>query len=262
MRDVSVLSVAAVRRLIGDADGLRLVELCDAYESDARPGVRAAVDAGRARHRAGLKEAGRLEALYQLEDELRRQDYVAIAGLDEVGRGALAGPLTVGACILPPSPQIVGLDDSKRLSPPKRQEVADRVREVAIAYAVVHVPASDVDSVGLASALKRAMIEAVERLGAPVDHVLVDGNPVSLFAVETAIVGGDRKVAAISAASVVAKVERDALMRAYDADYPEYGFSIHKGYGTREHLQAIAAHGPCPLHRLSFCPGGGTDSLF
>lgn len=239
-----------------------MLELCDAYQGDRRPGVQAAVAAGRARHNSVADEALRLEGLYRLENDLRARGFASIAGIDEVGRGALAGPLTVGAVILPARPLIEGLDDSKRLTPGRREEVDSHVREIAIAYTIVHVPATEVDSRGLSNALKSAMLEAVRGLAVSVDHVLVDGNPLSIFDVETAIVGGDRKVATIAAASVIAKVERDALMRAHDEEYPAYGFALNKGYGTREHLDAIAVHGPSALHRRTFCPGGGTQSLF
>lgn len=262
MRDISSFPVAEVRRLIGEAHGRRLSELIDAYGDDSRPGVASAVLAAKKRLAASRAEAARLTALYRFEDGLRKGGMVAVAGIDEVGRGALAGPLSAGACILPANPRILGLDDSKRLSPARRAEVACRIREVAVSWSVAHVAASEVDSLGVTNALRRAMSQALQALSTTPDHVVVDGLPIGISSVESAVVGGDRLVAAIAAASVLAKVERDALMVTHAREYPEYGFEINKGYGTPEHLSALSTAGRCAIHRTSFCPGGGTETLF
>jgi len=262
VRDVSDLSVAAVRRLISEATGRRLADLVAAYSDDVRPGVRDAVATASRRMEAERAEQRRLSALYRMEAALRRSGESLVAGIDEVGRGAIAGPLTVAACVLPPKPAVLGLDDSKRLRPVQRERIALQVKEVAVAYSVVHVPAAVVDSHGLTSALHHAMRRSIESLGVEVARVIIDGHPIGLFPNESAVVGGDRKVAAVAAASVLAKVERDKLMCALADTYPQYGFEIHKGYGTASHVATLEALGPCPEHRRSFAPGGGTGRLF
>jgi ribonuclease HII len=177
-----------------------------------------------------------------------------VAGVDEVGRGALAGPLTLAAVVLSPETRIEGLDDSKRLSPARREVVAARIREDAVAVAVVHVDSSEIDAVGIREAVRLGMDRAVSALDLSVDHVLVDGNDARLALPATAVVGGDRLCACIAAASVVAKVTRDALMRDLAPDYPDFGFEINKGYGTPEHLEALVRCGPSAVHRRSFSP--------
>jgi ribonuclease HII len=164
--------------------------------------------------------------------------------------------------VLPPSPRILGLNDSKVIAPPRRVEIAARIRDVALAFSVAHVPAADIDSLGMTAALRRAMGAAIAGLGLDPDHVVVDGLPMRVSPNETAVVGGDAKVAAVAAASIVAKVTRDALMVDLAAQHPVYGFEIHKGYSTAEHIDAINRHGLSPEHRRSFTPCGGTERLF
>lgn len=175
-----------------------------------------------------------------------------VVGLDEVGRGALAGPLTVGAVVLPDEPQIIGLDDSKKLSPKRREELAAQVHERVLAVAVAHIQPDEIDACGMAASLRVAMMRALADIPLSVDAVLVDGNPLHIHPAEVNVVKGDGKVACIAAASIVAKVTRDALMTELDEVHPAYGFASNKGYGTAEHLQAIRAYGPCVQHRQSF----------
>ncbi|MCL2881418.1 MAG: ribonuclease HII [Coriobacteriia bacterium] len=199
------------------------------------------------------QEQGRLRALFAYERALYAAGAAVVAGVDEVGRGPLAGPVSAGACVLGPGAVIPYLNDSKKLSEKRREEVAAALREQAYAWHVAHVPAEDVDTYGIMGALKRAMYEAVAGLLLKPDIILLDGRPLSIWPQERAIVKGDEKVACISAASVLAKVERDALMRIADQYYPEYGFSRNKGYGTAEHIAAIREFGLTPIHRHSFC---------
>ncbi|MCD8200357.1 MAG: ribonuclease HII [Coriobacteriaceae bacterium] len=173
-------------------------------------------------------------------------------GLDEVGRGALAGPLTVAAVCLPDEPQIVGLDDSKKLTPKRREEIAGQVRESALDISLAHVPADVIDRIGMAAALRRAFTQALDGITESVDAVLIDGQALHVHPLERNIVKGDGKVACIAAASIIAKVTRDALMRDYAEEYPDYGFDQNKGYASAEHMQVIRELGPCPLHRRSF----------
>lgn len=262
MTGESIRGVAEVRRLLSELSGRRLGALIDELSGDSRPGVVAAVAAARRRREREDAEQRRLASLYRLERRLAAEYGGLVAGVDEVGRGALAGPLTAGACILPQSPRIAGLDDSKRLTPAARREVAEQIREVAVCWSVAHVDPQTIDAAGVTAALRRAMIQALEGLVMPCVHIVVDGRPMGLDAAETAVVGGDGKVAAIAAASVIAKVERDELMVRLAAVHPEYGFDVNKGYGTAEHLDAIARHGRSPVHRVSFCPGKGSETLF
>lgn len=177
-----------------------------------------------------------------------------IAGVDEVGRGALAGPVTAAAVILRYGTEIPGLADSKAMSPKRRLCVEAAIRDSAAAFAVAHVDSAVVDALGIAEATRRAMILAIAGLPIKPHLVLVDGLPVDLGIESRAVVRGDSLVAAIAAASVVAKVSRDALMVEADSAFPGYGFAVHKGYGTQDHLEAIERLGPCAIHRLSFAP--------
>ena len=178
-----------------------------------------------------------------------------VAGVDEAGRGPLAGPVVAAAVILDPSDRFPGLDDSKRLSPQRRTELDHAIRERAVAFALARVDAETIDSINILQATMRAMREAVERLDPAPAQVLVDGNRCpDLPCAARAIVGGDSSVAAISAASILAKVARDREMNEMDRRYPEYGFASHKGYGTRAHRDALLRFGPSPIHRRSFAP--------
>lgn len=244
--------IDSVRVELEAATGAALELLVASYASDPRAGVQSLLTRARARLEAERRESDRLSALYATELGLCHGGAVRVAGLDEVGRGALAGPLTCAAVILPPTSRIEGLDDSKRLTPAKRSRIAALVHESAVAVSVVHIEPDQIDALGMTAALKRAMNEALAAIGGAA-KVLVDGLPLGLEG-ETAIVGGDSKVASIAAASVVAKVARDSLMVELAEKHPGYGFSVNKGYGTKEHLEALERLGPCPVHRRSFSP--------
>lgn len=256
------LSVAEIRALLAEAHGRRLSDLLGRYRDDDRAGVVDACERARTRQHARHLERDRTRKMYELERTLYEAGFIVVAGVDEVGRGALAGPVSAGAVVLSVDDPILGLNDSKKLSPSRREELALVVRERALAVGVGHIAASDIDSCGLATALRRAMHEALSQLGTIPDHVIVDGVPLGIHPSETAVVKGDAKVAAVAAASIVAKVARDALMREAAVLHPEYGFDVNKGYGTAEHLAAVAALGPCPLHRRTFCGAGGDPTLF
>ncbi|CDM64549.1 ribonuclease HII [Pyrinomonas methylaliphatogenes] len=197
------------------------------------------------------------------EEEARAAGFRLIAGLDEVGRGALAGPVVAAAVILDPcAPLPDGLDDSKRLSPAERERIAEELKRTAIAIGIGEVSAEEIDRINILQATRRAMMIALHRLDPRPDYLLIDGMrlPGSGLA-QRAIVGGDAISASIAAASVIAKTWRDRLMRECDALYPAYGFASHVGYGTRAHLEALRIHGPCPLHRRSFRGVLQEDSL-
>ena len=190
-----------------------------------------------------------------LEREYAARGYHAVAGVDEVGRGPLAGPVVCAAVILPlgEETRIAGIDDSKKLSKKKREELAALIRERARAFAVAEVPPEVIDGVNILQATRLCMKRAVEALPLPADFVLTDGNMTLDIALpQRSIVKGDALVASIGAASILAKVYRDALMAEYDTLYPAYGFARNAGYGTAEHIAAIREVGLCPIHRRTF----------
>lgn len=180
---------------------------------------------------------------------------ILIAGVDEAGRGPLAGPVVAAAVILDPRWPVAGLRDSKLLAPARREALALVIRERAVAWATGSADVAEIDSLNILHATMLAMRRAVEALPVAPGEALIDGNRCPSLACRTrAIVKGDRDVAAISAASILAKTTRDALLVELDRIYPQYGFAQHKGYCTPEHLAALERHGPCVLHRRSFAP--------
>ena len=191
--------------------------------------------------------------LYRYEAQLRQEGYSVICGVDEAGRGPLAGPVCAAACVLPAGLVIEGLNDSKKLSEKRREALYDQITEKALAWAVCLVDEKTVDEINILQATFRAMRGAVEGLGLRPELCLVDGNRDPGLGLPTrTVVKGDATCASIAAASILAKVTRDRLMKEYDAQYPGYGFAVHKGYGTRAHYAAIDALGLCPIHRRSF----------
>src|SRR5580658_6824739 len=189
-----------------------------------------------------------------LERDLRARGFELIAGADEVGRGSLFGAVVAGAVILSPDATIRGLNDSKQIEPERREVLAERIRERAIAWAVAAVDAATIDRINIYEASRLAMRIAVGKLNPSADFVLVDAVPLDLPLPQQPLVQGDERCHAIAAASIVAKVYRDRMMREWDVFYPQFGLASHKGYQTPEHIAAIRAHGVTPLHRFSFEP--------
>jgi ribonuclease HII len=180
---------------------------------------------------------------------------LVVAGVDEVGRGPLAGPVVVAAVVLDPGRPIVGLADSKALTPARRAELATTILSEARAVAFASASPASIDRLNIRAATLKAMAQAVSALSVRPDHVLVDGrDALSLCCPSTAVIGGDARVPDIAAASIVAKVMRDALMARLDLACPGYGFARHAGYGVPAHLEALRRLGPCPAHRMSFAP--------
>ena len=190
------------------------------------------------------------------EDTLRARGLRFIAGVDEAGRGPLAGPVVAAAVLLPPGYTHPVLDDSKKLTSQKRDSLfAELTADSAIVWSYAVVDVGEIDRINILRATHEGMRRAVAGLNTQPEHVLIDGLPVRPFPVEqTALVGGDSLSFSIAAASVIAKVTRDRLMLELDTQFPYYGFAKHKGYGTAAHLAALKAHGPCPFHRRSFLP--------
>lgn len=175
-----------------------------------------------------------------------------IAGVDEVGRGPLAGPVVCCAVIMPLDDLIDGIDDSKKLSPTKREKLAAEIQKKALAYKIVEIDQTEIDRINILNAVKKGMEEAVCGLSLKPNVTLVDGNDTHLNINAEYVVKGDAKSYTIGCASIVAKVYRDALMVKYAEEFPEYGFEKHKGYGTKAHIEAIKEKGPCRLHRKTF----------
>src|SRR5579862_1444166 len=188
------------------------------------------------------------------ENEARAQGFHNIAGVDEVGRGALFGPVFAAAVILSPQKPIRGLRDSKLLDRERREVLAVRIRERAVAWSVAAVDAFEIDRINILQASRLAMRRAIEKLSPAADYLLVDAVTVDLPIAQRALIHGDALSQCIAAASILAKVERDACMRQWDLVFPQYGLKNHKGYSTDEHWKALETHGPTPMHRFSFWP--------
>jgi ribonuclease HII len=188
------------------------------------------------------------------EREARQSGWLRVAGLDEAGRGSLFGPVVAAAVILNPRRRIVGLDDSKKLSADRRAELAPRIREFALAWAVAEIDSSRIDAWNIYQASRQAMMAAVSQLNPLPDYLLLDAMEIDLPIEQKALIHGDARSVSIAAASILAKTERDRRMEEFDQQYPQYGLAQHKGYGTPEHLEALRRHGPTPLHRFSYAP--------
>ncbi len=188
------------------------------------------------------------------EREARQNGWMRIAGLDEAGRGSLFGPVVAAAVILNPRRRIVGLDDSKKLTADRREELAARICEHSLAWAVAEIDAARIDAWNIYQASRQAMLAAVSQLSPLPDYLLLDAIEIDLPIEQKALIHGDARSVSIAAASILAKVERDRRMTEFDEMYPQYGLAKHKGYGTPDHLEALRRHGPSPLHRFSYAP--------
>ena len=188
------------------------------------------------------------------EQQAWAEGYKLVAGLDEVGRGCIAGPVVAAACILDSSkPLPEGLNDSKKVSESNRDEIAAQLKETCIAYAIGQIEADEIDRINILAATKQAMLNAIGALIPAPDFLLIDALYLKRSPLpQKSIIKGDSISASIAAASILAKTYRDDLMKAYDLEYPQYGFAAHKGYGCLSHYEAIREHGPCSLHRMSF----------
>lgn len=193
--------------------------------------------------------------LYEYEEALYDQGNQLICGVDEAGRGPLAGPVVVAACILPPFLRIEGINDSKQLTAKKREELFKIIVKNAVAYQIVFVSEADVDLLNIYQATKKGMLEAIRGLEVTPDHVLIDAMPLGELKIpHTSIIHGDARCASVAAASILAKVTRDEFMEKMDVKYPNYGFKKNKGYGTKAHMEALEKYGPCPIHRKTYAP--------
>ena len=200
------------------------------------------------------KEEQRLLILKEQEKQLREKGFKAICGIDEAGRGPLAGPVVVASVIMPENSMIEGVNDSKKISEKKREKLYDQILEEAISYGVGIIGQDEIDEINILNATKKGLTNSLKELEIKPDLILVDAltNIDTLGIPYRSIIKGDAKSYSIAAASIIAKVTRDRIMRQWDELYPEYGFEKHKGYGTKMHIDAIKEYGPCPIHRKSF----------
>ncbi len=229
----------------------KLPELIKEYGQDERGGVRALVEKAKKRLTALEKEIARTEAMKEYEKKYK--DYRWICGIDEVGRGPLAGPVVAGAVILPKDCGILYLNDSKQLSEKKREELYEVIMEQAVATGLGYVGPERIDEINILQATYEAMRQAVAALGVTPDILLNDAVTIPQVEIrQVPIIKGDAKSISIAAASIIAKVTRDRLMVQYDEVFPEYGFASNKGYGAKKHLEALEKYGATPIHRKSF----------
>ena len=244
-------SIAEIREELKAAKDDALPSFIAKYESDERSGVKALIGSAEKRLRALAAEKERIYALSEYERKYASCTY--ICGIDEVGRGPLAGPVVAGAVILPKDAEILYINDSKKLSAAKREELDKEIREKAVAIGIGEATPQRIDEINILNATYEAMRDAIRNLGVKPDILLNDAVTIPGVSIpQVPIIKGDAKSISIGAASIVAKVYRDALMVRYDEDYPEYGFASNKGYGAAAHIEALKTYGPTPIHRRSF----------
>ena len=244
-------SIGSIREKFQAAAIEELPALFLQYEQDERTGVRAVLEKGRKKFSAYEAEIARCEELKRYEREYA--SYTHICGIDEVGRGPLAGPVVAGAVILPKDCNILYINDSKKLSEKKREELYDVIMERAVTVGLGYSTPERIDEINILQATYEAMRQAIANLEVSPDLLLNDAVTIPQVDIrQVPIIKGDAKSISIGAASIVAKVTRDRLMVQYDEVYPEYGFASNKGYGAQTHIEALKKYGPCPIHRRSF----------
>ncbi|MDR7435123.1 MAG: ribonuclease HII [Armatimonadota bacterium] len=249
LSDLSVREIEESLRQLPEISETLLARL----SRDPRASVRFIAERWRKRLEQQRKERDRLHALFHLEQLKRQEGYRWIAGVDEAGRGPLAGPVVASAVILPERCEIPGLNDSKKLSPRAREKVYEAIMATAVAVGVGMAEVEEIEQYGIMEATRLAWRRAVAQLSPPPDLVILDGRvSLNLPMPVLTVVDADALVACAAAASVVSKVTRDRLMEELHQRFPQYGFASHKGYGTKEHLQALERFGPSPVHRRSF----------
>ena len=224
------------------------------FEKDSRSGVQKEIQKRKKALQAEIDENLRLEAMLSYEKELYENGISFIAGVDEVGRGPLAGPVVAAAVILPKNCKIKGLNDSKKIPKKKHEEIFQAVKDKALAISIGIMDNQVIDQVNIYEATKLAMKEAISQLEPQPEHLLIDAMKLDLSISQTSIIKGDANSLSIAAASIVAKVTRDELMSKYDQEFPGYDFAQNAGYGTAKHLEGIEKHGVTPIHRTSFEP--------
>ncbi len=243
--------ISEIKSILQAASDTELPAFINAYEKDVRPGVKALVEKALKRQAAYEKELSRTEKMKEYEKKYASFSY--ICGIDEVGRGPLAGPVVAGAVILPKDCDILYLNDSKQLSEKKREELYALIMEKALATGLGVVPPERIDEINILQATYEAMRQAIGKLKHKPQLLLNDAVTIPGVSIkQVPIIKGDAKSISIAAASIIAKVTRDRMMVEYDRTYPQYGFASNKGYGAKAHIEAIKKFGPTPIHRRSF----------
>lgn len=243
--------ISEIKAIFQAADVAQLPELIKAYETDERNGVQTLLKSAHKKVEALEKEKERIQKMKHYEEEYSHYTY--ICGIDEVGRGPLAGPVVAGAVILPKDCDILYLNDSKQLSEKKREELYEIIMEKAVATGLGYVGPERIDEINILQATYEAMREAIGQLKVKPELLLNDAVTIPQVDIkQVPIIKGDAKSISIAAASIIAKVTRDRLMVQYDEVFPEYGFASNKGYGAQVHLEALKKYGPTPIHRRSF----------
>ena len=246
----TIKEIKEVLATVKDLDNTIFLDL----EKDNRSGVQKEISKRKKAIQAELDEDLRLEAMLSYEKELYKQGLTLIAGVDEVGRGPLAGPVVAAAVILPQNCKIQGLNDSKKIPKKKHLEIFQAVQDQALSIGIGIMDNHVIDKVNIYEATKLAMKEAVSQLEPQPEHLLIDAMKLELPISQTSIIKGDANSLSIAAASIVAKVARDKIMANYDQEFPGYDFGQNAGYGTAKHLEGIDKHGITPIHRTSFEP--------
>lgn len=250
-KNIESKKIGTIKEELADTDIKDLTSFIKEYEADERSGVIKLVETARKRLNSYNEELRRIYDLKQYEREY--ESYEFICGIDEVGRGPLAGPVVAGAVILPKDCDILYINDSKKLSAAKREELYDEIMEKAVATGIGMVSPQRIDEINILQATYEAMREAIAKLDPQPDILLNDAVTIPQVSInQVPIIKGDAKSISIGAASIIAKVTRDRLMEEYDSILPGYGFASNKGYGSAEHIKAIKDMGPTPIHRLTF----------
>lgn len=246
-------SVGEIKEILSSCPVEKLPEVLSEFTADSRKGVQSLVTRFQKKYDAYLAELERLETLLTYERECYEKGFELVAGIDEVGRGPLAGPVVAAAVILPKNCKIPGVNDSKKLSAQKREELCQIIKEQAVAWAVGVVSNERIDEINILQATYEAMREALSKLEVQPDFILADAVTIPKVSTpQKGIIKGDAKSISIGAASIVAKVTRDAMMEGMAEIYPHYDFASNKGYGSQKHLAGIAQYGICPIHRRTF----------
>ena len=246
-------SISEIKEILGNCSMEELPEQMKQFEEDSRKGVQTALASFRKKYEKHQQELARLDEILTYERGLWEAGYDLVAGIDEVGRGPLAGPVVAAAVILPKECKIEGVNDSKKLSAKKREELYDIILEKAVSYGIGVVSNERIDEINILQATYEAMREALSQLKPKADYILADAVTIPMVSTpQRGIIKGDAKSMSIGAASIVAKVYRDRMMEAYEEVYPGYGFASNKGYGAAEHIEGIKKQGITPIHRKTF----------
>ena len=246
-------SISEIKEILGNCSMEELPEQIKQFEEDSRKGVQTALASFRKKYEKHQQELARLEEILTYERGLWEAGYDLVAGIDEVGRGPLAGPVVAAAVILPKECKIEGVNDSKKLSAKKREDLYDIILEKAVSYGIGVVSNERIDEINILQATYEAMREALSQLKPKAEYILADAVTIPMVSTpQRGIIKGDAKSMSIGAASIVAKVYRDRMMEAYEEVYPGYGFASNKGYGAAEHIEGIRKQGITPIHRKTF----------